>query len=164
MTDTNQTVLQGPTVQTGWRRGVDRAYGYLAGLFVVAVLVQVFLAGVGAFGDHARRIANAKSFDPHRALGTVLGLVAVALFLMTLAARASRATVIGAFLVAALTLVVQTALAGGGENNKWVGGIHAFDGMIILVLSVWLAGQAHRRETARRSSGTTASPMSPSAV
>ena len=160
MTDTGQTV---PLVQRGWRRGVDRAYGYLAGLFVVAVLVQVFLAGVGAFGDHAAKIANAKSFDPHRALGTVLGIVAVVLFLAALAARASRATVIGAFLLATLTLVAQMALAGGGENNKWVGGIHALDGMLILVLSVWLAGSAHRREAIRRRSSTT-SPVSPSAV
>jgi hypothetical protein len=160
MTDTGQTV---PLVQGGWRRGVDRTYGYLAGLFVVAVLVQVFLAGVGAFGDHAGKVANAKSFDPHRALGTVLGFVAVVLFLAALAARASRATVIGAFLLATLTLVAQMALAGGGENNKWVGGIHALDGMLILVLSVWLAGSAHRREAIRRQSSTT-SPVSPSAV
>ena len=137
---------------TGWRRSVDRVYGYLAGLFVIAVLVQVFLAGVGAFGDRARNVANASSFDPHRALGTVLGVVAVALFLVALAARASRSTVIGAFLLAILTLVVQAALANGGDSNKWIGGLHAFDGMLILVLSVWLAGAAHRRESSVRSS------------
>ena len=136
---------------TGWRRSVDRVYGYLAGLFVIAVLVQVFLAGVGAFGDHARNVANATSFDPHRALGTVLGVVAVALFLVALAARASRSTVIGALLLAILTLAVQAALANGGDSNKWIGGLHAFDGMLILVLSVWLAGAAHRREASLKS-------------
>lgn len=141
-----------PAALTGKRRALDRAYGYLAGLFVLAVLVQVFLAGVGAFGDHARKIADANSFDPHRALGTVLGIVAVVLFLVALAARASRSTVIGALILAVLTLVAQSALASGGESNKWIGGIHAFDGMLVLVLSTWLAGAAHRREAVRRRS------------
>ena len=145
-----------PAVLTGKRRAVDRAYGYLASLFVLAVLVQVFLAGVGSFGDHARKIADANSFDPHRALGTVLGIVAVVLSLVALAARASRSTVIGALILAVLTLVAQSALASGGENNKWIGGIHAFDGMVVLVLSTWLAGTAHRREAVRRRSITPA--------
>jgi len=142
----------GPGALTGWRSGVDRAYAYLAGLFVIALLVQVFLAGVGVFGDHARKVANATSLDPHRALGSVLGMVAIVLFLVALAARASRLTVVGAFLVALLTLVAQNALASGGDSNKWIGGLHAFDGMLILLLSIWLAGAAHRREAVRRRS------------
>ena len=40
----------------GWRRGVDRAFVYLVTLFFVGVLAQVFLAGVGAFGDHALKV------------------------------------------------------------------------------------------------------------
>lgn len=35
------------------------AYGYLAALFVLGVLVQVFLAGVGVFGINARKAAAA---------------------------------------------------------------------------------------------------------
>lgn len=133
-----------------WRRGVDQVYAYLSGLFVLAVLVQVFLAGVGVFGDHAAQVANASSFDPHRALGTVLGVVAVVLFLVALAARESRRTVVGALLLAALAMAAQPALANGGDSNKWVGGFHAIDGMLILLISVWLAGTAHRREARRR--------------
>jgi hypothetical protein len=44
-----------------------------------------------------------------------------------------------------LALVAQPALAGGGENNKWVGGFHVIDGIIILGLSAWLAFEAHHR-------------------
>jgi len=137
---------------TGWRRGLDKVYGYLAGLFVVAVLVQVFLAGVGVFGDHSKEIANAASLDPHRALGTVLGFVALLLFLMALAARAGRATVIGAFVLGLLALAAQPLLASAGDSDKWVGGLHAFDGMLILLGSIVLAGMAHRREAERRRS------------
>lgn len=154
MTDTIQARREGPGDLTGWRCRVDRVYAHLAGLFAIAVLVQVFLAGVGVFGDHAAKVANASSFDPHRALGTVLGLVAVVLFLVALAARESRATVIEALVLAALTLAAQPILANGGDSNKWIGGFHALDGMLILLLSVWLAGTSHRRQAqAARSTG-----------
>ena len=130
----------------GWRGRVDVAYAWLMAAFVVAVLIQVFLAGVGVFGDHtASGVTNASSFDPHRALGSVLGVVAVLLFLVALAVRASKSTVIEAFLLAVATLVAQPVLAAGGDNHKWVGGFHALDGMLILLLSLWLAVRARRR-------------------
>lgn len=130
----------------GWREKLDRAYALLMAAFVIAVLVQVFLAGVGTFGDHTTSgVAHASSFDAHRDLGTALGFVAVVLFAVALAARAGRSTVVGALLLALATLVAQPALAGSGDNHKWVGGLHAFDGMLILLLSLWLTARAHRR-------------------
>ena len=83
----------------------------------------------------------------------MLGIVAVVLFLVALSARPSRATVIGALILALLALAAQPALANAGDSNKWVGGFHALDGMLILIISVWLAGAAHRREAARRRTG-----------
>src|SRR5450432_1327448 len=120
----------------GWRATVDRIYRYLSAIFVFAIVVLIFLAGEGIFGDHATKIADAKSLDPHRALGSMLGLVAVVLFLLALAARVNRATVIGSLVLAVLALVAQPALAGGGESNKWVGGLHIVDGIGIFVLAV----------------------------
>jgi uncharacterized membrane protein len=138
----------------GWRRGVDRAFVYLATLFFVAVLVQVFLAGVGTFGDHVAKVEDASSFDAHRGLGFALGGVAVLLLILAAAARASRATWIGALVLAVLAFVLQSVLAGAGEDNKWVGGLHALDGMVILLLAGWLTGAGHRREAARRRTAT----------
>src|SRR5579884_1694095 len=126
------------TVVAGWRATVDTVYAYGAGLFAVGVLVQVFLAGVGAFGDHAGNVKNAPSFGAHRTWGTLLGFIAVALFLVAVSARATRGTWIGALVLAVLSLAAQPALAGGGDNNRWVGGLHALDGMAILILSFWL--------------------------
>jgi Mn2+/Fe2+ NRAMP family transporter len=137
----------------GWRRGVDRAFVYLVTLFFVGVLLQVFLAGVGAFGDHSAKIENASSFDPHRALGNILGAVALILLILAVLARASRATWIGALILTVLAAGAQSGLAAGGEDNKWVGGLHALDGIIILLLAGWLTGMAHRREAARRKAG-----------
>src|SRR5438270_11753607 len=110
-----------PNDLDGWRRGVDRAFVYLVTLFFVGVLVQVFLAGVGAFGDHSLKIEHASSFDPHRALGNILGAFAIVLVILAALARASRATWIGALILAVLAAAAQSGLAAGGEDSKWVG-------------------------------------------
>src|SRR3954469_21542986 len=138
----------------GWRRGVDRAFIYLVTLFFVGVLLQVFFAGVGAFGelgDHVTKLEDASSFDPHRALGNILGALALILLILAALARAARSVWIGALVLAVLAAVAQSGLAAGGEDNKWVGGLHALDGIIIiLLLAGWLTGMGHRREAARR--------------
>ena len=131
--------------RSGFRRGADVAYGYLMALFVLGVLAQVFLAGVGVFGINARKVANASSFDPHRAWGSVLMVFAIVLLIVALAAWQSRGTVIGTFVLALLVVVAQAGLAAAGDSNKWFGGLHALDGMVILLLSVWLAIAARRR-------------------
>jgi hypothetical protein len=52
--------------RAGARRAVDVAYGYLAAFFVLGVLIQVYLAGIGIFGINSAKVANATSLDPHR--------------------------------------------------------------------------------------------------
>src|SRR5947209_8767025 len=143
---------------TGWRRGCDRAYAYVASLFMLGIAVQFFLAGVGVFGDHSAKVENASSFDPHRAVGSILGLVAIVLFLLALAARESRGTVLWTLVLAILTAGAQPGLAGAGDDHKWVGGLHALDGVVILVLGAWLTAMAHRREAGRRRNEPAATP------
>lgn len=145
MTTKTSDVLVTGQRQTGARRAADLAYGYLAALFVLGVLVQVYLAGIGIFGINSAKVADATSLDPHRAWGTVLMVLSLILLIVALIARVSRVTVIGTFVLAVLVIVAQTALAAAGENSKWIGGLHALDGMVILLLSVWLAIAARRR-------------------
>jgi Family of unknown function (DUF6220) len=137
----------------GARRTVDVAYGYLAAFFVLGVLVQVYLAGIGIFGINSTKVADATSLDPHRAWGTVLMVLSLILLILALIAWASRATVIWTLVLALLVIVAQTALAAAGDNSKWIGGLHALDGMVILLLSLWLAITARRRRTAARHAG-----------
>jgi Family of unknown function (DUF6220) len=139
--------------RAGVRRAVDVAYGYLAPFFVLGVLAQVFLAGIGIFGINSAKVANATSFDPHRAWRTVLMVLSLILLILALIAWASRATMIWTFVLALLVIVAQSALAAAGENSKWIGGLHALDGMVILLLSLWLAITAKRRRTAARRTG-----------
>ncbi len=134
--------------RTGARGVIDVVYGYLAAFFVLGVLFQVYLAGIGIFGINARKVANATSLNPHRAWGTVLMVIAIVLLILALIAWASRATVIETFVLALLVIVAQSGLASAGESNKWIGGLHALDGMVILLLSLWLAIAARRRRRA----------------
>jgi Family of unknown function (DUF6220) len=134
--------------RTGARWAVDVVYGYLAAFFVLGVLFQVYLAGIGIFGINARKVADATSLDPHRTWGTVLMVIALVLLILALIAWASRATVIETFVLALLVIVAQSGLASAGESNKWIGGLHALDGMVILLLSLWLAIAAWRRRRA----------------
>ena len=137
---------------SGLRRGADLAYGYLAAFFVFGVLFQVYLAGVGVFGINARKVANASSLDPHRAWGSVLMLLAIILLILALAAWQSVAVVLSTLLLAVLVTVAQIGLAAAGDSNKWLGGAHALDGMIILLLSLWLAIAARRRRSRSKES------------
>ncbi len=137
---------------SGLRRGADLAYGYLAAFFVLGVLFQVYLAGVGVFGINARKVANASSLDPHRAWGSVLMLLAIILLVLALAAWRSAAVVLSTLLLAVLVTVAQVGLAAAGDSNKWLGGAHALDGMIILLLSLWLAIGAWRRRSRSKES------------
>lgn len=143
---------------TGWRRGTDRAYAYIASLFMLGVFVQFFLAGVGVFGDHSAKVQDASSLDPHRALGDILGAIALILLILALVTHESGKTMLWTFVLALLTIVAQPALAGAGEDNKWVGGLHAFDGVLIFVLGGIMTGAAHRREAARRKGAAPAAP------
>jgi Family of unknown function (DUF6220) len=134
--------------RSGARGTVDVAYGYLAAFFVLGVLLQVFLAGVGVFGINATKVANASSLDLHREWGSVLMVISLVLLILALIAWASRGTVIGTFILAVLVIVAQSGLAALGDSDKWFGGLHALDGMVILLLSLWLAVTAWRRRKA----------------
>lgn len=151
MADTNDrtSAESGHRALSGARRMADIGYMYLSAVFVAGVLVQVYLAGIGVFGINALDIGNASSFDAHRTLGGVLEGVAVAMLILALAARESRRTLIAALVLAILVVVAQTALASAGDTNKWVGGLHALDGMVILLLSAWMAIAAWQRQHSR---------------
>jgi len=136
MTDTTTTAT---SEVSGARAGADTVFAYLAALLVLGIVVQFFLAGLGAFGIAGHKdLEDATSLDPHRALGHILAGVAILMFIAALVARTSKAKIWVSILIALLTELVQTALASGGEDHHWVGGLHALDGLIILGLAGWM--------------------------
>ncbi|MBW3640320.1 MAG: hypothetical protein KY451_10795 [Actinobacteria bacterium] len=126
MTDTS--TLSGP------RAGVFALYKVLIALFALAVVVQIFLAGLGVFGDE---VAIASSdLEPHRTLGYLL-TVPLALLLLVLAviARPGRRIepMTGALVVFGLVLL---QLGRSGADLPLLGGLHA----VLAFVQLGLAG------------------------
>jgi hypothetical protein len=125
------------------RQVAFQVWRVLVALIAAACVVQIFLAGRGAFGVHgAVKLDDQKSFDPHRALGEVIGLLAVLAFLAALAYWRDKRIIGLTFLLAFMAEILQHLFA--LPKHPWVAGLHALDGVAILGLSAWLAHQAWR--------------------
>jgi hypothetical protein len=125
------------------QRGAFQLWRGLVALIAAACVVQIFLAGRGAFGVHgAAKLDDQKSFDPHRALGEIIGLLAVLALLAALAYWRDKRLIALTFLLALMAEVLQHLFA--LPHHPWVAGLHALDGVAILGLSAWLAHEAWR--------------------
>jgi hypothetical protein len=127
------------------RARVDVVFLWGLALFLVAGLVQIFLAGLGIFEFKGGKLADASSFDAHRMLGFAMGGVAVLLVIVAAVARASRRTITLSVVLALLSTLMQSVLAAVGENAAFFGGLHAVDGLLILGIAGYLHGAARRR-------------------
>ena len=140
------------------QRGAYQLWRSLIALIAAACVVQIFLAGRGAFGVHgSAKLDDQKSFDPHRVLGEIIGILAILAFLAALAYWRDKRLIGITFALAVMAEVLQHLFA--LPKHPWVSGLHALDGITILALSAWLAHQAWRgnRNTVPASAtGTTA--------
>lgn len=108
----------------------------LATLLMLAVIVQFYLAGIGAFDTAAKD----EAFQPHRAVGYTILLLAVLLTVTAAILRMPGRIVGMAGLAAGLALLqpVIRAIAGAlgaGDTSTLAGelifGLHAVNGLII---------------------------------
>ena len=124
-----------------------RVFAVLATLLVLVVVAQFFLAASGAF-DTA---PNDESFQPHRALGYVIILVAVLLTIVGALARmpgrliGMSGLVVGLAVVQPVIAALARAFNDTGEASTTAGtvvfGLHAVNGLAILAV----AGTVARR-------------------
>jgi hypothetical protein len=115
-----------------------QAYMGLAYLMLIGVLVQVFLAGVGIFGNFG------DDLDPHRDFGfIVLHLIPLLMFIASLVGR-MRWWFIGlTFLLFALVFLQPLFLDPEDEDvSKWINAIHPTMAIVIFALSHFLAQRA----------------------
>ena len=105
----------------------------LAGLFLIGVAYQVFLAGMAVFG--AGRWAD------HVDFGFVVTALPLLLIIVALLARAGRATV---WLTVATLVVaqVQTVLPWFKEDVAWISALHPVNAMVIFGLGVLVVRRA----------------------
>ena len=149
----NQTVADGTgrgrDVPVAARRGrVFRGYQWALLTFLLAGVVQIFLAGLGVFSlqDQGLAAAGDSAFAPHRTLGFAMGGIALLILVLAVIARAGAGAIAGSAALVLLTSVMQSVLAGLGDSHAVFGALHALDGLLILSTAGYLYARSRRRE------------------
>ena len=119
---------------TGLRRGAFLGYRWALLAFLLAGAAQIFLAGLGVFSHDQADAA----FAPHRALGFAMAGVAVLILVLAVIARPGARAITGSAVLVLLTSLVQSLLAGLGEDHAVYGALHALDGLLIIAIASYL--------------------------
>jgi hypothetical protein len=129
---------------TSLRQSATAGYRWLTLLFFVAVVVQFFLAGLGVFDIEPGHVLNNQtSLDPHRALGSLLILVAIVLILLVAVARPTRVVVVPYLALLVVTILQMVFAEIGGKAG---GGLHGLNACLVFGLAGYLGHRAFRRE------------------
>ncbi len=149
MTDNTAPVDSGrpTTTLTGLRRGALIGYRWLLLAFLLLGVVQIFLAGLGVFDLHGQELGapGETAFDPHRNLGFALSGLALIILVLALIARPDARSIILSAVLFLLAALVQSILAGLGDDTPFFGGLHALDGLAILGIAGFLHSSSRRR-------------------
>jgi hypothetical protein len=156
MTDTNASSLDGTAHEgtadgtgpspTGVRGVAARGYRWALLLFLLLGVIQIFLAGLGVFDLRGQEMGapGETALDPHRMMGMVLSVLALVIVILAAVARPGRRAIVFSLVLLLLTTVVQSLLAGAGEDTAFFGGLHALDGLAILGIAGYLRASARR--------------------
>jgi uncharacterized protein DUF6220 len=136
---------------------VRTLYRWWAAILALAVVVQIGLAGYGAFhaaekiedNDSLTKKAWEDGFDPHTGFGYIVFLAGVVLFLLALVTRPGRKGVLWNLAVP-LLLILQIVLAWIGESVGALGFLHAINAFVVLGVIGSLAGRAWRGDMGAR--------------
>ena len=122
---------------TGFRAGALQAFRRGTMLFLLLGAVQIFLAGLGVFDLDGETLGSSgeTAFDPHRLNGDIMSAVALLLLILVLLARPGTRLIVEAVVLLLLMAVGQPLLASGGEDQAWLGGLHAIVGIGLLGLA-----------------------------
>jgi hypothetical protein len=135
------------TPVTGLRRGAFLGYRWALLAFLLAGVTQIFLAGLGVFRLMGQGLAAGDTaFAPHRDLGFAMAGIALLILVLAVIARPGARAIIGSALLVLLTSLMQSLLAGLGEDHAVYGALHALDGLLILGIAGYLYARARRRE------------------
>jgi hypothetical protein len=146
---TSDPAIAAATPVTGLRRGAFLGYRWALLVFLLAGVTQIFLAGFGVFSLEGQGLeaAGDSAFAPHRDLGFAMAGVALLILVLALIARPGIQAVIGSFVLVLLTSLMQSVLAGLGEDHAVYGALHALDGLLILGIAGYLYARVWRRGT-----------------
>jgi hypothetical protein len=108
----------------------------VAGLLVIGLFIQVFLAGMGVF-------SSAAEFETHRQFGYTLTLLPVILIVTSLVGGFGRWETIAAAVMFG-QFILQSALVFMQDSSPAVAALHPVNGFIVLLIAIWLARDAWR--------------------
>ena len=118
---------------------LERLHAAAAALFVVAIVVQVFLAGAAL-----ANLGGSGDFATHIEFGyTWIGFAALAVLLTALAARRPRRESLIALGLLGL-YIVQTILPNFRTSAPWVAALHPVNALFLFGLAAWYARRAWR--------------------
>ncbi|MGN6378725.1 MAG: DUF6220 domain-containing protein [Gaiellales bacterium] len=124
-----------------------RIHSGLVHLFGALLVIQFFLAGLGAFTTVHNEKFSDSNFDAHAGLGSLLVIVALVILLVTVILRRQRAIQLAAALFG--LMIVQFLLGvGGADTAAWIGGLHGVNALAILAVTGMLIRDAHAMQPA----------------
>jgi hypothetical protein len=112
-----------------------QVHAWVAWLFVGAIVIQVFLAGVAI-----PQLGGSGSFATHIDVGYAIGLVVLGLVLTAVAARAGRRRILQTLGLLVL-YIIQTVLPNLDPGLSVAAALHPLNAMVMFVLSIWYARQ-----------------------
>jgi hypothetical protein len=123
--------------------GLRTSHRWIVDLFAGLIVIQFFLAGLGAFTTvHNKRFSD-NNFGPHAVLGTVLVVVALVIAVLAVLGRWSpSATKLSGVLLGLMILQFILGVAGAGTAPV-LGGLHAVNALLILVVLYLLVRDTH---------------------
>lgn len=106
----------------------------IAAIYLVGVVVQFFLAGLGAFG--------ASSYDAHQGLGLALGVVALLLLALAIVGRVPRPLFLFTVLLVGLS-VLQMVLA-NLDDVRELAALHVVNALVIFYVAQAIMQRSRR--------------------
>jgi Family of unknown function (DUF6220) len=117
-------------------------YAGLAHLFAGLLVVQFFLAGLGAFTTIHNKQFKDSNFDAHAALGTLLVVFALVIVIVALIGRWSPRAMQMSGLLFGL-MILQALLAGfGSDDAPALGGLHVVNALVIAGVTVQIVRES----------------------
>ena len=118
------------------------AYRWLLLVFLLAVAVQIFLAGLGVFSyGNGDRAGGGHAFSAHEGLGFALGGASLLILVLAWVSRAGRGSLWLAGILVVQACLLQSLLDSLADGGAAFGGLHALDGLLIVantaVLYAW---------------------------
>jgi Family of unknown function (DUF6220) len=125
-------------------RAARSLHGGLAHLFAGLIVIQFFLAGLGAFTTIHNKKFSDNNFGPHAILGTLMVVIALVILIVALVGRWSpRATKLSAGLFGLMVVQLVLGIVGSG-TAPWVGGLHAANALLVTGVAYLLVREARR--------------------